>query len=271
MRWLAIITLLLATCVSARGGSVARCLEALGPMAKAKLDAAVAEAWDACPCDWAASEQGGTMASIARGAFRKCVRLHARKAAFVDLVLPRKCYPTVKKSASKSSCGYGGAVTCCLPHGRCQVSKSSRGVGNCLGGGALPVGAGCTNNADCCSFNCSPSTMTCDVQVVTTTTTLVPPDDAAARCLARSGATIGESVSCYDACPPDGMAACVVDADFDTMMDAAAVAAKATIAATQGTPYDGRDPKQVGLLLMQTNHELPCFSPGAATHDYGPR
>ena len=42
-----------------------------------------------------------------------------------------------------------------------------------------------------------------------------------------------------------------MDANFDTMMEAAEAAAKATIAATQGAPYDGRDPKQVGMFLMR--------------------
>jgi hypothetical protein len=272
MKWLAIATLVLATSVSAQGASLARCLLVLGPMAEAKLDAAVAEAWDACPCDWAAADQSATIAATARNAFHTCVRLHARQ-AIIDRVLPKECYATVGRSAKDSTCGYHGAVTCCLSHGRCVVSKP-KVAGSCLGGGALPVGAVCSQGGDCCSFNCAnidPNTGhgTCGVQVVTTTTTL-PPDDPTARCLAQTGAALGQSISCYDACPPPGKVACVLDANFDAMMDAAEAAAKATIAAVQGNPYDGKDPQQVGLFLTQTNHELPCFAPGLATHDYGP-
>jgi hypothetical protein len=277
MTWRTILVLLLATVAPARAAPLESCLLALGPMAEMKLDAAVAEAWDACPCDWGAGDQSATIAATARNAFHKCVKLHARQAIYMDRVLPKECYATVGRSARDSTCGYHGAVTCCLPHGRCVVSKPNGEVGGCLGGGALPVGAVCSQDADCCSFNCAAIIIdstgphgTCGVQVVTTTTTL-PPDDPAARCLAQTGAALGQSISCYDACPPPGKVACVLDANFDAMMDAAETAAKATIAAVQGKPYDGTDPKQVGLFLMQTNHELPCFAAGVATHDYGRR
>lgn len=94
--------------------------------------------------------------------------------------------------------------------------------------------------------------------------------DSTTACLQHAGAALGHSPSCYDACPPMGKSYCVLDANFDAMMDAATEAAKATLAAAQGKPYDATDAEQNSQLLRQIPKELPCFSGGEATRDYGP-
>jgi hypothetical protein len=244
------------------------CLAALGRLAAANLDAAVGEAWDACPCDWTAIDGGVAAGAIARTTFQKCVKRHVA-GAVAKRILPPACVSTVTRSARRSTCGLRGAVACCVGHGRCLVMASPGGAGRCLGSGELPAGATCTLPIDCCSFDCRSATHVCGARAA-----VAPPaatDDGVAQCLLHPGATVGQSISCYDACPPVGMVACTVDHDFDAMMAAAEAKAEASIAAAQGRPYDVTDPKQAGMYLMQMNHELPCFSAGAATHDYGPR
>lgn len=87
------------------------------------------------------------------------------------------------------------------------------------------------------------------------------------RCLTVPGATIGGSPSCYDACPPREAYSCTSDQDADRAVEQA----KQSIAAAQGRPFDITDPKQVGLLLLQTPHELHCYMEGRVTKDFSRR
>jgi hypothetical protein len=86
------------------------------------------------------------------------------------------------------------------------------------------------------------------------------------RCLAMFGATLGGSASCYDACVPTGMVACTGEQD----VMGAFHRAKERIASAQGKPFDITDPRQAGLLLLQTPHEYSCYETGRVTRDFGP-
>jgi hypothetical protein len=216
-----------------------RCSSELGALAEAKLDDAVDTAWQRCPCDWTARRKA---AQSARRAFGRCVKATARTLVNEHELAP-SCYREVAGSARHSTCGRAGAVTCCVPTAeRCVVLSSAPEY--------RPVSVVDPRTG-------LPSSPTGLSQPVTVT--------GAERCDALPGASLGKSPSCYDACPPPGKSACTTEQDTDAAMQRA----KARIAAAQGTPFDGTDARQVGLLLLQTPHEHPCFLAGRITKDFG--
>jgi hypothetical protein len=102
----------------------ARCLLASGALATAKLDLAVRDAWNQCPCKWSA----GVAATRASREFGRCVKRVAAEAVRVGH-LARPCYTEVVRSARFSTCGWheADAITCCQ-RDACTITKPPPGV-----------------------------------------------------------------------------------------------------------------------------------------------
>lgn len=112
----------------------ARCAKALGPLADAKMDGYVEDAWKQCPCSWSDVSQ--------RIPFKKCIAA-AAKALVANGEMPNACKADVKQSATHSTCGLvaEGGVACCFPlSAKCKILHGGTDLCTSLGGtvGAAP-------------------------------------------------------------------------------------------------------------------------------------
>lgn len=181
------VALLVARAVPA----LAECGDNLGDAAALAATRADIEA--SCPCDSAASHR-----EYVRCAF-DVIRTHIG-----NNTLPAECVKTARRCASQSTCGRGGAVTCCrvADSGRVRCSIK-RDPARCKP--PRCVGA----HASCCDA-CGPTG--CNPPPTTTTTTVPPCGGSAFSCSGAcpAGLTCApvSDFEPYCGCVPDGSQPC---------------------------------------------------------------